>query len=811
MKRNKSLAIKLIFSVLMSCTLIFTVIFTYNYFCSRKIIIKNIEYGAKNLASSTVNKIDTVIEPVEGVVESISYFLGHFLEHMPYNEDELLHLMKVIVNSNPEIYGSTISFEPYKFNGASLFFAPYYYKDKEKLKLIYLGNDEYDYFNMDWYRLPKELGHPVWTEPYFDEGGGEILMSTYSVPFYKETDTGKEFMGVITADISLAWLEELISSIKILDTGYGFLLSKKGLFVTHPGARQGSIGMPKNINLMTGSPGHALGDSHKDLVVNKTIFQFAEDLKNEDLKEIGKNMTDGKTGFLLSKSIFNEKKIWIVYAPLVSTGWSFGAVFPQDELMSDVFLLNKQVIIIGIIGFLLLLIVVILISNSITRPLRLLVKTTKDIAKGKLDFKLPVIKSKDEVGMLAESFVYMRDSLKKYIKELTQTTAVKERMESELNIAHDIQMSIVPKMFSVVPKNLEFDIYAILEPAREVGGDLYDFFFIDDEHFCFVVGDVSDKGVPASLFMAVTATLVKTIAKENRDPAEILRRVNNELSHDNESCMFVTFFCCILNIKTGKVSYSNAGHNAPLIARKKGRVEYLGNAVEAPLGVQEGIKYKNEQLTLEQGDLLYLYTDGVTEALDKKNNLYSEERLQKAVSVCKEKPVQDMVLDVLGDIKKFVKSAPQADDITILALRYFGKSVRTRQVVRLKNDLIELKKLAKFVDSFCINNKISIQISKKINLVLDEIVTNIISYAYEDDKAHEIDIVLEFNENEILVKIEDDGKEFNPLEIPEPDIESSLEDREIGGLGVFFVKDIMDNIKYKRKNQKNSLVMRKKV
>ena len=640
MIKNRGIAFKLVLFILTSCTVIFVLIFGYNYLFSRRIIIRNIEDNAKNLASVIVNKIETVLRPTEKVPKNLAYFL----EQSSYNKEEIINLLRSVVGNNPEIYGATIAFEPNSFDKDSLYFAPYFYKSEGEIKFAYLGDDSYRYFYWDWYQIPRELGSPIWTEPYYDEGGGNVIMSTYSVPFYKNIEGERKFMGIVTADISLSWLQEIVSSIKIAKTGYGFLISKNGTIVTHP---------------------------HKHLIMNETIFSVAEAREDQHLREVGRDMIKGKSGFVPFESIVTEKKCWMVYAPLGSSGWSLGVLFPQDELMADITNLNTIVFVLGLVGFLFLLVVIVLISGSITRPLRILARRTKDIGSGNLDIELPAIKSRDEVGRLADSFIYMRDALKKYIKELTDTTAAKERIESELKIAHDIQMGIVPKIFPPFPDRSEFDIYAVLEPAREVGGDLYDFFFIDDDHLCFVIGDVSDKGVPASLFMAVAKTLIKTVAGEIKEPDKILDRVNKEISHDNDSCMFVTLFLGILDIRTGEVYYANGGHNPPLIMRKGKEAAFLGGATGTAAGIIEDVIYEKEKLILQPGDTIYMYTDGVTEAFNKSGELFSEERLKKEASLHQQDSIKDLVREMLGEIKSFSRGVPQSDDITILVLRYF--------------------------------------------------------------------------------------------------------------------------------------------
>lgn len=641
--KHKSIAFKLISYILISCSALFLGIFGYNYLFSKRMITENISENAKNLTRATVNEVDSILYRVQKVPQGVA----SLLEHNTFDKDELLNILYSAVESNAEIYGATISFEPYAFDPESLYFAPYYCRKKDNPELTYLGGEFYQYFYLDWYQIPKEIEMPVWSEPYYDDGGGNILMATYSVPFYRNVGGQRKFTGVVTADVSLMWLQEMVSSIKIAKSGYGFLISRNGTFVTHP---------------------------HNKLIMNETIFSLAEETGNGQLREIGRSMVKGEDDFVSFFSMVNEKKSWLSYAPLASSGWSLGVIFPREELLSDINRLNRVVLALGFFGLAVLFIILFFIAMSITRPIKILADTTRNIGKGSLDFELSGITSKDEVGMLADSFIYMRDSLKKYIRDLTEATAIKERMQSELRIAHDIQMGIIPKIFPPFPDRTEFDIYGILEPAREVGGDFYDFFFMDDERFCFVAGDVSGKGVPASLLMAITRTMIRTMSKDAANPGEILDRVNKGIARDNDASMFVTIICGILNIKTGEVLYSNGGHPLPLVIRSGEEVEFLKGDSDIVVGILEKVAYRTNRIQLNSGDVLCLYTDGVTEAADKKGGLFDEQRLKEAVYAARRMTVKEIILSVYHKVNEFSEGTPQSDDITLLAIKYYGNS-----------------------------------------------------------------------------------------------------------------------------------------
>ena len=553
------------------------------------------------------------------------------------------------------------------------------------------------------------------------------------------------------------------------------------------------------------------------LIMEETAFSIADRRGDAVLRKLGQDMVAGNSGFILHKSIVTGDDSWIAYMPVPSTGWSLGVIFPQDELMVDVTKLNGVVLGLGVVGFLFLLAVIVMISGSITKPLRVLARTTKEIAVGNLDFERPDIRSGDEVGHLADSFVYMRDALKKYIKELTQATAARERMESELKIAQDIQMSILPKVFPAFPDRSEFDIYAMLEPAREVGGDLYDFFLIDEDHLCFIIGDVSGKGVPAALFMAVTKTLINVMAKEIKDPAKIIERVNKELCHGNDACMFVTLFCGILNLRTGVVEYVNAGHNPFILIRKEGETAYAEGEGSAILGVFEDALFKTEKLTLSSGDMIYMYTDGVTEAFNSERQQFSEERLQKEVASCGRMSARELTQTTLQKLKVFTDGAEQSDDITIVVLRYSpdGDSDIVEawedKVLVLKNNRTEIHKIETVLRKFAKEHDISEEVMLDVNLALEEIFVNIISYAYDDNDEHNITVTIAMENEQLIAKITDEGKPFNLLDRPSPDIEQPIEERPNSGMGVLLVKELMDNVEYTRINGKNLLKLHKNI
>jgi sigma-B regulation protein RsbU (phosphoserine phosphatase) len=390
-------------------------------------------------------------------------------------------------------------------------------------------------------------------------------------------------------------------------------------------------------------------------------------------------------------------------------------------------------------------------------------------------------------------------ALKQSMDELQAAYAIikkhSDRMEQELNVGHDIQMSMLPLEFPAFPERSEFSLHATLKPAREVGGDFYDFFFVDDHHLCLVVGDVSGKGVPAALFMAVTKTMIKSQATDDPSPASIITRVNDDLSADNPASMFVTLFIAIVNTRTGEFRFTNAGHNPPYILRSD-ELECLDQRHGPIIGAVEGVA-------------LLIFTDGVTEAMSPADELYSEARLEALLTNAKDPP-EALTGRIIDDVESYAAGAEQADDITILAYRAESQSdaseVETLQLSAAA-DLKEIERVNDEFQEFAVACNVPPGPVQKVCIVLDELLNNIISYGFDDNESHEIIVDIAVYADHLLVEVSDDGIPFNPFDRVGPDITLSLEEREIGGLGVLLVTEMMDDYHYQRHKNKNSVTM----
>ena len=630
---RKSFSLRLSLYILFVTSTIFLLAFWIYFGQARRSVSEEAVERAQVKLENTILQIDKVLEAVEIAVKNMSWLVADKLDYPDY----MYALTQQILRSNPYVVGSAIAFEPGYYPEKGVLFSPYSYRSEKGIRSKQLGTEDYEYHYMDWYLIPKLLGTPYWSEPYFDEGGADMVMTTYSLPLY---DSSGKMYAVFTADISLEWFADKVKEIK-----------------PYPNSR----------NYMIGRGGTFLVNDRKEAILNESFFARPLENGDEELMRTGHQMINGKKGM----TSFNREGVSfnIFYAPVQATGWSVSVVCLHDDVFAGVDSLRNRVLTILMFGLLFLTGFCYFTVRRLTNPLARFAGSANEIAKGNFHAELPVIKSKDEMKTLHDSFGTMQQSLVDYIDELKKTTASKERIESELRIARSIQMSMVPKIFPPFPEREDVDLYAKLIPAKEVGGDLYDF-FIEDNKLYFIVGDVSGKGVPASLVMAVTCRLFRTIAEHLHTPAEIVKSLNDTLAENNDSNMFCTAFLGVLDLKTGNMQYCNAGHNAPVMLASSGEVKFMEVKPNLPLGLFGDFPYEGQECDITKETSLFLYTDGVTEAENTTKVLYSDERLLDLLDKQRKNMPQMIVDMVLDDVNKHVNGAEQSDDITIMCVHY---------------------------------------------------------------------------------------------------------------------------------------------
>jgi sigma-B regulation protein RsbU (phosphoserine phosphatase) len=383
---------------------------------------------------------------------------------------------------------------------------------------------------------------------------------------------------------------------------------------------------------------------------------------------------------------------------------------------------------------------------------------------------------------------------------------LKNNLDKELAVGREIQRRIMPSDFPAFPDHDEFDVYATLQPAREFGGDFYDFFLIGDDRFCFCIGNVAGKGVQAALIMSVAKTIIKSRAGDDFSTASILTHVNEQLSAVNPTAMLVMLFMGILNIKTGKLVYTNAGHDAPYLRREAGAVERLDRIHGPLIGTARGMVYGEGSAALSKNDMLLLCSAGVTPAGINGDKGYSPKRLKALISSREHKSPQHVVRAGISEAKKISGEADQIRDMTLLAVQFTRSPQEAsgpKMELTVPNQLSENARVKEHFDTFAEHYGIPNPIRLKMHVVIDELLMNIISYAYPDDDRHDICIKVELSADRIKVSMVDDGVPFNPLGIETPDTELSLEERKIGGLGIHLIRQMMDRVSYQRRIDKN--------
>ncbi|MBE6128390.1 MAG: HAMP domain-containing protein [Erysipelotrichaceae bacterium] len=452
------------------------------------------------------------------------------------------------------------------------------------------------------------------------------------------------------------------------------------------------------------------------------------------------------------------------------------------------------------------------VRRGVVNPLLKLNDAAKELVEG-LDSKEMIdldIKTGDEVQELAKSFKKMQVDLNDYIERLSVVTAEREKIGAELNVAKSIQMDMMPQIFPAFPERNEFDIYATVDPAREVGGDFYDFFMIDDDHLGLVIADVSGKGVPAALFMVIAKTLIKNRAMMGGGPGEILTDVNRQLCEGNDAGMFVTVWFAIIELSTGKGLAANAGHEHPVLRRKDGSYELVVYRHSPIVAVVEDAVISEHPFRMNTGDRLLVYTDGVPEAMNPELEQYGTARLLDVMNANAECSSREMLRKITLDVEAFMDDSPQADDITMLIFDFYGTSQSSSLVLELEATRDNLQSVLDFVNEHLDEINCPKKARMQLNLTVEEIYINIASYAYTPNIGM-VKVVLDDLKNPDGVRLTfiDQGVPYNPLAKADPDVTLPAEQRPIGGLGIYLVKKNMDKVEYKYENNSNVLAMTK--
>lgn len=639
-KINISIRWKLILSIAIPLLGIYLGVLKIGYHELKRAATKQMERYLAEVAAHYAEGINGNMNVVAQTARSMAAFVP---QHPGLKQDDLYAILEANVRQNPLMYGASLAFEPFSFDSAQKLVAPAVWRGREAmgpdmtLRRMNVGLEAYDYLERPWYKDVKSGGEAVWIGPYDDEGAGGVIMATHSVPMVRNGI----FLGVAAVEVHLEELQTWTPKAREFGDLFFAILTRDGRFISHP---------------------------NPEFIMKKNIFKIAEEENRPELAAFAKQMLSGDKGAARVRQYpYNEDSLFL-YAPIASTGWVFTAAVPESLVMSPVWKRLTQFSAVMFLSLGVILTILVIGSSEITRPIRKLSMEFRRVASGDLEFTSKEKYPNDEIGQLADNFHRMVFSLKTYVKALTQQTAMREAVESELRVAREIQASLLPRKFPPFPDHKEFDLHAVNAPARHVAGDFCDFFFVSEEELALVIADVAGKGIPAAMLMAIARTLVRDTGEDRLSPSEALAKVDRILSRDNEQGLFVTMLLAYYNVKTGEIRYANAGHPRPYVVSKDGNVRAFGEATGTVLGAFSDRKYGEGREQLKAGETLVFYTDGVPEGRNEQDEFWGYPRFEEFLKENAGASPQAICGRILFRLEEF-QSGDLRDDVTALALR----------------------------------------------------------------------------------------------------------------------------------------------
>ena len=480
-----------------------------------------------------------------------------------------------------------------------------------------------------------------WSEPYLCDRNN-IVVAAYCSPILTETPSGQKIrVGEVICELSLDELNRQVNSMKIGKEGFAFLMSKDGIYITHPVT---------------------------EWILNRSIYEVNEKVLKEDVVSTTDNvLADTKPGTLIAyPELFNFEKALVYYVPIRQNGWVLVSVLPYKELFEPLYLPVLQMLFFSVLGILIIYLTVTYIINRQIKPLSLVTKQLKRFSNLTGPYKdIP----ENEIDQVAESLNYMKSWYEKYLQTQSDEQKKKQQRQEDMNQASEIQQSFIKTIYPAFPGRTDIDLYSTYQPAKGVSGDLFDYFFIDDDHLVLTMGDVSGKGVPAAFFMSVAQTTIKTnalVPKANK----IVEKVNKELCTNNQHQFFLTLFLGVLDLKTGILEYCNAAHTPGYVLTKNAKVKELAQSHGLPLGLYPDKSYSSAKIQLNKEDTLVLYTDGVTEMLNENNIQYGNHQLVENIKTLAGQSPKEMIERLEKSFKLYKGHAQQTDDITMLIFNY---------------------------------------------------------------------------------------------------------------------------------------------
>ncbi|WP_407451984.1 SpoIIE family protein phosphatase [Fibrobacter sp.] len=811
----RGLAFKQSLMILAAITIIFGLIFGIMSFKTQDMLNKMTYENGEESSRANVNYIDKLFTAGKVIGEDVAENLG---SHPMTKADMDDFLMQSLFNARrtiPQIIAVVVAYEPgmgpETSEGEYMRLARF---ENNEIKLISGAN----YQDKEWYSSTRDGRKSRWQEPFIGEFVPEPI-AVYTVPIYQKNMQGEDVLaGVIAIDMSIDFLKDEVASIPISNSGYALITTAKNMAVAYP----------KKI---------AEGKRNRDIIVREKRGQ-----KQVEFDRKGRD----SSGLFIGTVAGGEESA-IYYTTIHSTNWTFMVVWPIQKYLEDQSLMRQLFLILSLGGYGIILVIILLISFRVAKPLKDLAIAARKLGRGNFDVAIPKITGHDEVAEFAWAFSNMLTELKDNIEKQKDM----KRIERELDLARNIQLSMLPG--EERDENSDDDRHELapfLLPAKEVGGDFYDFFKIDNDHLCVVIGDVSGKGVAAALFMMVARIILRTMTKNLKSISDAFNKTNYALAKRNRLNMFVTVWAGIIDLRTGHIDFASAGHNPPVVRNKNGSAEFIPSKSSVVMAAMENTIYKQQSYDLKPGDTLFLYTDGVTEATNHDNELFGDNRLLDIIKKSGDLTPAETCTLVKKEIDDFVQDVPQFDDITMLTIKFNGidepvweryeKTIdvsnngKSGELKSFVEDILTpmdgAKKMQmkdaweryeKIVDVIPENQDIltafvegilapmdgSMKSQMQINIAIDEIYSNIVKFS----GATRVTLIVEVRKATLTARLTfiDNGKPYDPIKQADPDITLPAEEREIGGLGIFIVKKTMDSVSYRRNGENNELAITK--
>lgn len=779
---HSSLRTRLMFwSSLTSALLLLGVAFVF-YAAVRGVLIENAKAEMRSLASQTARGLLATLDSVQVSGQTLA---GNAAS-VGREPLVLRSLLMSTVMADPDIAGAMLIIEPGRLHPDDPGFTWYIRRDGSGFDEKSVEELGYDYRVMPWYVRTVTSPQPWWSEPYANEATAGRPFTTYNLALRRPGDgPGSGAIGMVSVDVPLARLRALMRELPANLEMTPVLLSPGHGLAVHPDPR---LALRETLDSQIEKYGRADLAPMADLVKRREAFELKH-------RVVGDSPSVGRLRYS-----FGE--------PVGRTGWTFALSVDEAVVLAQLQRITLWGVLGGLVGVVLCVAAVRRYSGLIARPIEDLTESARLFAEGEFDFPLRHTQREDEVGVLARAFDVARGSIKRQLAEIADMGAARARLESELNVASEIQQAMLPQGNEYAAGESHLELHGQLESAKTVGGDFFNFFERDGDSLWFVIGDVSDKGVPAALFMARTMTVLEVAAQLGGSPSKALHEGAKHLIEGNETCMFATVLCGVIELRTGAMALASAGHEQPVLLRADGRREFVPVPSEAPLGVEVARQYPIWRGRLLPGDTLLTYTDGVTEAFDRDDNAFGNKRLLEALDPALDARRQCEAL--VEKVHAFAGGAAQSDDITVLAIRYKRDtptreraSVRARLQPPLPDGAV--RHLIAELDAGLAGQGLPATLMHDLHLVVEEVACNVLDHGASDLDPPTLDVEARVDGRLLTLVFRDNGRPFDPLDQPPPDLDADICDRPIGGLGVHLIRQLAEELAYAREPDANVL------